>query len=176
VRVEIEATDEAYEHYETLEAVDDAIGRLKTKLMRLVPMHVRVVEWELTRKFSHAIYGAQQGATVEKIIDGSEFLDAMTTPGGILLTIQYRGDLDVFPKSMTLQVDEWNGAVWVNKFSVGPVFTGDTDPDLWYDAAVDQDLSGALSGTQPVRMRAVCSAFSTYGDARWIFNVTTLQP
>ena len=175
VRIEIEATDEAYEHYETLEAVDDAIERLKTKLMRLVPIHVRVVEWELRRKFEHTIYGAQQGAVAEKVIDGSEFLDVATDPGSILLTIQYRGDLDVMPKGMVLDVDKWNGAAWVNVFTIGPIFTGDNDPDLWYDAVVDQDLTGLLSGTQPVRMRAACSPFSLYGDARWTFNVATLQ-
>lgn len=134
MRGEIEAMDEAYDHYTTLESVDDAIMRLKNKILGLMPTHTRVMEWFVTRRFQEVMYGVQNGAGsldatdlyVAKVLDGSQFLDNYS----VALTVEIKGDFDVVGKGIDLKVQEWDGSALVNKWSVSGAFTGFSD-DQW---------------------------------------------
>lgn len=168
IRAVVEVTDEAYDFYDTYDKVENAINRLKTKILDLVPIHARVGQWSVTKKFEDEMFGSQNGGTVEHELTGEQFV--LNTR--VLLTVQFRGDSDAIGKEMTfqLQSESW-GIVWqeLNWLS------GISDNDTWVDVVVDQEV--VLPDTylyQPYKVytRVISGASSTYGDVRWIFTIT----
>lgn len=172
MRAIVDVSEEAYDYYDTYGKVEHAITRLKPKLLELVPIHARVIEWEVTRRYEDYMYGAQNGGTVEHAIEAGRFENNST----VLLSVQFRGDSDTLAKAMTFQVESSSaGIVWSNSHN-----TGYSDNATWYDV---EDGSGSvefaltLPPTQDdvVTVRAISSASSTYGDVKWVFSITTKE-
>lgn len=169
MRAVVSATDEAYDFYDTYLKVDNAIDRLKTKIYNLMPIHTRVGQWSITKKFTDDMFGVQNGGTTEHELTGEQFVLNVQ----VLMTVQFRGDSDVVGKAMDFYLEsELTGSIW-NETNW---FSGYSDNDTWIDVVTDKSVT--LPATylyQPYKVytRAVSSVSSTYGDVRWIFTITT---
>jgi len=177
MRAVVDVTDEAYEFYDTYQKVENAISRLKLKLTDprhgLLPVHARIIEWEISRKFTDEMFGVQNGATVEHSLGGDQFVGNTQ----VLLTVQYRGDSDSGTANTDLDFrvySEDTGTVW-DELSWNPT-TPAGDNETWVDVVVDEEIT-LPSGTTvyDVLPRAIAGSASAYGDVRWIFVVTRIE-
>jgi hypothetical protein len=166
MRCDITAMDEAYEHYQTNDELNDAVDRLKEKLTRLIPRHARVIDWSVTTNIVHTMYGAQNAADVFHRFDDDEFDDATE----ILMTVEQRGHLTVLAESQNFWLrDDTPAVVW----SALNRFTGVSDPDTWYVVGTpDVDVTSLIADNNPVEIECLATGPVTFGDARWTFKVT----
>jgi len=177
MRSRIDVIEEAYNFYDTYEKIDYAITRLKTKLLELVPIHARIIEYEITRRFKDEFYGVQNGSVVQHSLGGEQFIDNTT----VLLSIQYRGDSNSSTANTDLDfrvTSEDTGTVW-ELLGWNPTTPAGSN-DIWVDVVTEEEItlpSDPYDAGPPivpfdVYIRAIAGSASTYGDVRWIFKVT----
>lgn len=167
MRAIVGVSEEAYDFYNGYVEVENAIERLKVKLLELVPIHARVIEWEVTRRFEDEMFGAQNGGTVEHELTGEQFVNNSR----VLITVQFRGDSDAAGKEIDFQLEsELSGVVWQQ---IGWL-SGFGDNETWVDVVTDYEVE-LSSELYKVYTRAISGSSSTYGDVRWVFNVTTRE-
>jgi hypothetical protein len=168
IRIEVEATSEAEEFYDTATLLVDAVDRLKPKLVnKLVPIHV--VEVDYVYKVEQILEDVAAGATREHVFEGGEF-DGATK---VALTLQQRGDLESPGETQSFEILDENDVV---VFSAGPSQSGYDDPTTWYDVSpyVEYDLTAELAGPShtKVTIRASATATVANGDVNWIFKLS----
>lgn len=178
IRAQVNVIEEAYDFYDTYEKIEHAISRLKTKIGDLLPIHTRIIQWEVTRRFSEECYGVQNGATVLHTLTGEQFLNNTR----VLLSVQYRGDSDSGTPNTDLDFrvySEDTGTVW-ELLNWNPV-TPAGDNETWVDVITDEEIILTSDPSDPgppivpfyVSVRAIAGSASTYGDVKWTFKVTT---
>lgn len=177
MRAIIEAHGEAYEFYDVPAKLDLAIERLKTKLRELVPLHARIIEYEIVRLLTDYMYGVQYGAVVEHQLVGGEFVFNVE----VLLTVEYRGDSNSGTPNTDLDFrveSQITGVVWevLNWNPVTPAGDNETWVTVVDEVSVTLPSYEILPGVSPwVRVRAIAGSASTYGDVRWTFKVKTRE-
>jgi hypothetical protein len=178
MRGQINVIEEAYDFYDTYEKIEHAITRLKTKINDIIPIHTRIIQWEVTRRFHEQFYGVENGATVIHTLTGEQFLDNTK----VLLSVQYRGDSDSLVSNTDLDFrlySEDTGTVW-ELLNWNPV-TPAGDNETWVEVITDEEIILPSDPSDPgppivpfyVSVRAIAGSASAYGDVKWIFKVTT---
>lgn len=178
MRGQIDVIEEAYDFYDTYETIENAITRLKTKINDIIPIHTRVIQWEVTRRFQEEFYGVENGATVIHTLTGEQFLNNTK----VLLSVQYRGDSDSLVSNTDLDFrvySEDTGTVW-ELLGWNPV-TPAGDNETWVEVVTDEEITLSNDPSDPgppivpfyVSVRAIAGSASLYGDVKWTFKVTT---
>lgn len=168
MRAIVDVSEEAYDFYDNYDDVEHAIARLKPKLLELVPIHARVAEWEVTRRYEDEMFGVQNGATVEHDIGGEQFLNNSQ----VLMTVQFRGDSDGAGKDLDFSLrSAFSGVVWQELNWTDGV----DDNETWRDVVTDVEVSLPNWFSHKVYTKAIAGASSAYGDVRWIFKITTKE-
>ena len=87
MRVEIEPTAEAYDFYETEDALNDAVDRMKNKIAppreagakrfqsAIIPLHARVVDWAITKEW--VLENVANGNTIDLELDEAFLSDPL---------------------------------------------------------------------------------------------------
>jgi hypothetical protein len=180
MRAYIDVIEEAYNFYDTYKKIEYAITRLKMKLSDLLPIHTRIIEWEITRRFQEEFYGVQNGSTVVHTLTGEQFLNNTK----ILLSVKYRGDSDSGTPNTDLDFrvySEDTGTVW-ELLNWNPV-TPAGDNETWVDVVTDEEIILPDDPSDPgppivpyyASVRAIAGSASLYGDVMWIFKITTKE-
>ncbi|MEJ2293270.1 MAG: hypothetical protein P8Y23_00700 [Candidatus Lokiarchaeota archaeon] len=180
MRAYIDVIEEAYDFYDTYEKIEYAITRLKMKLSDLLPIHTRIIEWEITRRFQEEFYGVENGATVIHTLTGEQFLNNTK----VLLSVKYRGDSDSGTPNTDLDFrvySEDTGTVW-ELLNWNPV-TPAGDNETWVDVVTDEEIILPDDPSDPgppivpyyASVRAIAGSASLYGDVMWIFKITTKE-
>jgi hypothetical protein len=180
MRAIVSATNEAYDYYDSYDKIDSAIVRLKKKIRELSPIHSRVIEWEVTRKFEDTIYGAKNNADTVHALNGIEFVGNTE----VLLTVQYRGDATTSGKAIGLWIDSEEDPgvhIWDPSLLVSPLpdpwYDADATASDWIDVCTDATITINDEEKSPgvpwkIYLHADASATSTSGDVRFKFAVT----
>lgn len=166
MRAFVEVTDEAYGFYNTYEKIEYAIRRLKPKLQQLVPIHARIIQYEVTRRFEDEMFGVYQGAAVLHTLDGSQFVGNID----VEVTVEYRGDADpaIPTTGLDIKLESATAGVIFSYTAWTPPVLGDND--TWV-TVVTQTVT--LPATQSeVYLYAKGGNDSNYGDVRWTCRVT----
>jgi hypothetical protein len=177
MRAIVSATDEAYEYYDTYDKVNSAIVRLKKKIRELTPIHTRVIEWEVTRKFEDTIYGAKNEAETVHELNGIEFVGNIE----VLLTVQYRGDATTVGKAIDLWIEsEESPGTHIWDPTTDPWYDSDCTTSEWIDVCTDSvitinDEEKSLGVPWKIYLHADASATSISGDVRFKFAVTKTE-
>lgn len=171
MRAVLNATDEAYDFYDTYEKVDNAIERMKKKIQvnGLVPIHANVIEWEVTRLLTDIMYGVQNGATVVHGIGGDRFESNFR----VYVSVYYRGiSLDASQSLDFEIVSEDSGSVW----SLAGYYSSSEDIEEWVTVVEDEEIDdGNLLIGGNISLNATSSALSSYGDVKWIFRIIRME-
>ena len=175
VRVEMTATAEAYDYYETFDDIEAAAIRLKQKIEnKLLPIHVRVAEWLYTQTLT--VTQDDIFASRERITD----IEASGTPlistpfenaTLIEMMVYQRGELDDPGEDQSFEL--WaDGITGTLVWSAANQASGFSDPDTWYPVTgspvdVTSDLVNKLA-----TVISEATATVAFGDTQWRFEVT----
>jgi hypothetical protein len=174
-----DGTFPAYSHYETEEAMQAAVDRLKGKILgQLVPIHVRVADWVVTTEWSVFMGSIQDGEL--RYWDAVGDFAGLSARDVVLLTLEQRGDLALAGQTQEIWAHTLPGDVPLTPaLTTGEVQSGYADPDTWYPIAGWEavDVTDAITsspGDHDVRLYASSGGTTvvTYGDVRWTFRVT----
>jgi len=160
MRAIVDVSDEAYDFYDSVNKVDLAIKRLKTKLLTLVPIHARIIEYEVTRRFEDEMFGVY-------VIPVSHEIESSVYSGSESMTVS------IWLKGaglMLFNVQFWDGAAWQTGYSSGTVAAG-VDPNEWYEVVTDADVD--LVGEEGMLLTAQCTVAG--GEIRSVFKTTKLE-
>lgn len=152
MRASVTVSDEAYDFYDTYAKVESAISRLKLKLDTLVPVQARIVQWDITRKFTDEMFGVQNGALVEHILDGEWFENNVS----VNVTVQYRGDSDYSTANTDLDFSLWTAATGTI------VISNNWNPDVSF--AYDNEASGPFIVGEPLSWTGGTGVLSSLTD------------
>lgn len=168
VRGEIEATDEAYEHYKTDNSIDLAIERMKDKLLEIAPAHVRVKEWLVIRKHTILFNGVQNGANILRILDG----DIFNGNYKVWITVDLWGDLDLVSKKLKLYVKEHDGGTLLDVWDEDNVYDGISE-ESWRNLILNEEID--IIGGNQIEITIQSELAMAYGKVRFSFRVAKIE-
>lgn len=165
MRAIVGVSEEAYDFYDSVEKVNGAIGRLKTKLRKLVPIHADIIQYEITRRVEDNMSGVIYPATVKHLIAKSVYEGAVD----MKLTLQFKGETGV--SGMEFGVYFLDGTAWNVGWHTSTPWVGGSDPDVWEDVVTDVDVDFSV-GDDGIMVKADTTSTVNAGEVRWVFNIT----